>query len=112
LRAALAVPIETAPIQAVELASAAIQKVGGANLITSEDRSRVAGWIGNTFTNIPSRQEYELVIDICSSTARSEFRCLARPRFSSSLGGAKRAGDLAGKLRDALVAGGHSSVAP
>jgi hypothetical protein len=111
LQAAPTVVIQSAPIEAVDLASAAIQRVGGANLIASEDRSRVAGWIGNTFTNIPSRQEYELVIDICSSPDRHEFRCLARPRFSSSLGGATRARDLAGKLREALAAQGQPPAA-
>lgn len=58
---------------------------------------------------IQSRQEYELVIDICSSPDRHEFRCVARPRFSSSLWGATRAGGLARKLREAL---GQPPVAP
>ena len=104
--------IESPPIEAVHLASTAIHKVGGGNLITAEDRSRVAGWIDNTLTNIPSRQEYELVIDICASTDRYEFGCLARPRFSSSLGGATHAGDLARKLREALAASGQAPVTP
>ena len=95
----------------LDLASAAIFRVGGGNVTTSEDRSRVVGWTGNTFTNIPSRQEYELLIDIRSSMARYEFRCMARPRFSSSLGGAKRAGDLAEKLRGALEEGGTTPLA-
>ena len=111
LRTAPVVVIESAPIEAVDLASAAIHRVGGGNLITSKDRSRVAGWIGNTLTNIPSRQEYELVIDICLSTDRHEFRCFARPRFSSSPGGSTRARDFAGRLREALAASAQPPVA-
>ena len=43
LREAPAVVIESAPVEAVDLASAAIQTGGGGNLVASEDRSRVAG---------------------------------------------------------------------
>jgi hypothetical protein len=111
LRAAPPVVIDSPPMDPLDLASAAIFRVGGGNVTTSEDRSRVVGWTGNTFTNIPSRQEYELLIDIRSSMARYEFRCMARPRFSSSLGGAKRAGDLAEKLRGALEEGGTTPLA-
>ena len=88
------------------LASAAIHRIGGRGVVMSDDRSRVAGWIGSTSTNIPSRQEYELLIDIRSSPVGHEFRCLSRPRFSSSLGGATRSGVLAEKLREALAADG------
>jgi hypothetical protein len=63
----------------------------------------MVGWIDHAFTNVPSRQEHEHVIDRCWSTDRRELRCLARPRFSSSLGRATRAGDLAGKLREAFA---------
>jgi len=94
--------IDASPTEASALASDAIHRIGGRGVVMSEDRSRVAGWIGSTSTNIPSRQEYELLIDIRSSRVGHEFRCVSRPRFSSSLGGAARSGVLAEKLREAL----------
>jgi hypothetical protein len=84
--------IDASPAGASALASAAIHRIGGGGVVMSDDRSRVAGWIGSTSTHIPSRQEYELLIDIRSSTVGHEFRCLSRPRFSSSLGGAPGSG--------------------
>lgn len=98
--------IDVSPTGASALASSGIHRIGGGSVVMSDERSRVAGWIGSTSTNIPSRQEYELLIDIRSSPVGHEFRCLSRPRFSSSLGGARRSGLLAEKLRNALAEDG------
>lgn len=84
----------------VEAASSAIRKTGGEAVSTSEDGFRVVGWIGNTWTNIPTRQAYQLLIDIRPAQGGYEFRCLARPRFSSSFGGAARASDLGRRLSE------------
>jgi hypothetical protein len=87
-----------------QTAAAAIRQVGGAQISTSDDGSRIVGWIGNTWTNIPSRQEYQLLIEVRGPQAGPEFRCLARPRFSSSLGGNDRAGQLSRALSNELAA--------
>jgi hypothetical protein len=85
--------------QAVETASRAINFIGGAK-ISVGDGPIVVGWIGKTMSNIPSRQEYELMVLVTETGEDSaEFRCVVRPRFSGSWGGASRSA----ALRDQLI---------
>lgn len=102
LRGTTPVVIASSLAQPVDRARAALLAVGGQDLGLSEDGLRMVGWIGSAWTNIPSHQQYELLVDIRCSSSVSEFRCMARPRWAASRGGASRARDLALKLRVAL----------
>jgi len=96
--------------RAVEVASQAISQVGGTEICVGEGPV-VVGWIGQTFTNIPKRQAYELMVLVSGTVGTSgEYRCLARPRFSSSLGGASRSAELSGQLAHEI--GSLSQTAP
>ena len=98
------VAIDTPSGQNVEVASAAIHAIGGEDVSVSDDGLRVAGWIGKAMTNLPSRQQYQLLVDIHSTAVGCEFRCVVRPRFPGSLSGATRSGALDRSLREALTA--------
>jgi hypothetical protein len=66
--------IESHSIDPVELASsAAIRTIGGEEIVPSEDGLRVAGWTGTAWTNVPSRQQYELLVDLRSAPTGYEF---------------------------------------
>jgi len=98
----LAVAVRTEGVvgseRAVEVASQAISQVGGAGISVGEG-PMVVGWIGKTLTNLPKLQEYELMVQVAVPTGTpGEYRCLARPRFSSSLGGASRSAELSEQL--------------
>lgn len=103
LLATPSVAIDTPSSRNVEVASAAIHAIGGEDVSVSDDGLRVAGWIGKAVTNIPSRQQYQLLVDIHPTAVGCEFRCVVRPRFSGSLGGATRSGALDRSLREALT---------
>ena len=76
--------------QAVVVASRAIRRICGGT-ISVGDGPIVVGWIGQTLSNIPSRQAYELIVLIAETGEGStEFRCIVRPRFSNSWGGTSR----------------------
>lgn len=105
LRAAFAVVTKVSLAKKpIDVAADAIRAVGGRDISTSEDASRVVGWIGKTLTNIPQRQEYRLLIDIRPASSGYEFRCLAQARFASALLGAARARDLAQSLSEEIAA--------
>ena len=71
--------------RAVKVASQAISQVGGTGISVGEG-PLVVGWIGNTLMNIPKLQEYELVVRVAAPMGTpGEYRCFARPRFSSPL---------------------------
>jgi hypothetical protein len=96
--------------RAVEIASQAISQVGGTEISVGEGPI-VVGWVGQTLTNIPKSQAYELLVQV-SATAETpgEYRCLARPRFSSSLGGGSRSAELSRQLAHEI--GTLSQTAP
>lgn len=82
---------------AERFARLAMSRVGGAGVIVKEDC--VAGWVGNATTNIPQRQQYELVVRFrFTPDGVCHFLCASRPRFSSSLFGFQRSQELANKL--------------
>lgn len=81
-----------------DIAFSAISRVGGASISRSEEPLRIVGWVGKTLSNIPSRMEYELLIEARQIPGGSEFRCVARPRFAGSWTGGSRSKDLVDDL--------------
>jgi hypothetical protein len=82
--------------QARELAVDSIHGISGHEVEMVND-SNVVGWIGNSFTNIPSKAEYRLSVTIApvGPNGPVQLLCGASPRFASSLAGRGRCQELA-----------------
>ena len=92
----------TAPDAAPGIAAQAIASVGGRKVQIIHD-SVAVGWIGNSWTNIPQFQEYQLsIVTSPDGSGGSTFTSCARPRWSTSLFGASRSHDLAVSLDSAV----------
>jgi hypothetical protein len=71
----------------------------GCHGITVLDDGSAVGWIGSSWTNIPNKAEYMVAVArIVQPDGSIVLDCSCRPRFSSSLFGSRRSGDLTHRL--------------
>jgi len=93
------IAVSTAPDRALQIALEAMQSMG-AREVKVVDEWVVTGWIGNAWTNIPSRSAYELLVRITTlpDSGMIQFTCQSRPRFSMNLSGQGRSQELAQRL--------------
>ena len=86
------------PQLATKLAVQAIQRIGGTDVRVLDDGSAI-GWIGSTWTNIPSRAPYLLAVSrVIQPDGSVVLVCSAQPRFSSQIFGGRRSDDLTDRL--------------
>jgi len=91
--------VSTAPDRALQVALEAMHRIGASGVELVDDWV-VTGWIGNPWTNIPSRTAYELVVRIMTlpDAGMIQFACQARPRFPMILSGKARSQELTQRL--------------
>ncbi len=94
--------VPTPPDTAPAIAARAVANVGGRRVVIIHDTVAV-GWIGNSWTNLPQFQEYQLtIVTAPDGRGGSTFTCCARPRWSTALLGASRSRSLADSLDSAV----------
>ncbi|MDA8343162.1 MAG: hypothetical protein M0007_13205 [Actinomycetota bacterium] len=102
---AFTLPVETpvAPERALAVARRAVVMAGGTD-VEAVEPATILGWIGSSWTNVPSRQQYQLAVAVMAGADGGVlFICTARPRFASALLGAGRSQRLAELLQSAVV---------
>lgn len=88
---------------AVRIAQEAVRRAGGKKVETVNG-SVVVGWMGNPWTNLPKRSEYELAVSVSMlPDGSTQFMCSGRPRFGSQITGSARSQELASQLASEVV---------